>query len=176
MSDLSMAFPIFIFILLVAVLTSFFIITDESELEFADTQKDYETPFTPTYAFDEVADEANEGGSVWDYLWGGLQIVTGVLICAFTGWSGIGLFIGGGLMVSGTLSLTQSLTSQNFVENIPIIGGVFKTMNYVGSGIQSFGNFTRYTIFALPPLVSALITAPIIFFFFVFIIRYIRGQ
>lgn len=183
-NDLSTGFVVIIFICLIVAVTSFFVFTGNGDIGFSDAQNP-QNPFEPDLygdSYNETTGEfedTDESTDWWGAIGGFLTILAGVTVFTFTFWTGYGAIAGAGMVFAGSTWFATSLPGgSEFVAGIPIIGNIVAGINYVTTALASFWNLMSFNLpyFGNIPIFGIIIGVPIMFFFFVFIIRFIRGQ
>jgi hypothetical protein len=193
-SDMQVIFPVFMFILLVGALASFFYVSNGKEVLLSDSPGAVNIGFNDTLIADNDTHWDNntksfvpDGPSPVDILTGVGMAIGGGLILGLTWWTGVGGFIGAGLAIAGVGSLFVGGSriiagtgpgGEQFLHSLPFVGSIFDGINYVATAVVSFADMANFTLGGLIgyPFVIMLVTVPVIFMIFVFIIRFIRGQ
>lgn len=188
-SDIQVLFPFLIVVILIAVLSSFFIVHTDNSLSLQ-TPEGFVVPFSPDPAFAN-----NSSGSGWGTPEGAQpDWVAGALGVAFWGASIAALFLalptGGfsllvpvGLSALGTTLVVYAKPGgvadlNQVMHGVPLLGALWDGLRYGASIIQSFGGMINYSLGVLAeyPMVAAIVVIPIVMVFFMVILRYIRGQ
>jgi hypothetical protein len=188
-SDMQVIFPVFLFVLILSILSSFFVVTN-GELGLS-SSNEINFPYTPEVVGEEykyengsIVPEGGGGGDLGTAIFGIGMIIIGGIITVLTLGSGAPIaapLIGVGgltLLGAGTITTITGITGSQFVHSIPVVGSFFDAIAYAATAMVSFFGLTAFTLeaFAGWPIVLMAICVPISFIFFVFIIRFIRGQ
>lgn len=184
-SDLQIVFPVVIFVLLLCLLFSFFTVTSDNE--FTLEQRDVSTPFADnrivgfnnSTAETGTPEEKESGFDFWKTIAGVVMLL--IPVTAFflnPGMTAGSLILGGGLGFVGVTTFVEGLTGENVFNGIPILGDISNGISYVGTALGNFVKLISWGPDVLKgfPILAILIGVPLGFFFFVFVIRFLRGQ
>lgn len=174
MTDLSSVFPVIIFLSLVVILTGFFVVDVNNDISLVDWEEG-ELNIYQNYVNESGLVEDNEV----EYDLGEFVIsvlaVTGGIVATALGHPYIGITLIAYGVGSGIMNTPQG---NSFVSSLPIIGPLVDGLSYVGTAISSFWGVLSWSPDLLGgfPVFGILIIVPITLFFFIFVIRFIRGQ
>lgn len=166
------------FVTLLVVLSSFFTVSSEKEVMLVETdylKDNYVYPINATL----VGHNSTTGSTTvvepepnpTNYFWGFLITLGSIMLAPVTGgWSLIGLVPGVGLMIESALPGT--------LEGLPIIGNILSGMDFMQQGVVTLLSMSNIdlSLFGGYPVIVFIIGMPIAVFFFIFFLRFVRGQ
>ena len=181
-NDLNFYIPALLFVILIVFLGSFFI----NEHTLTDTQniKESDMPFQPVLvgendSYDEESDSIIGSETNWgEFLFGALTLVAGGLLAVFA--PGIGIPILGGFIAGygGLTMLTSNEYVQGVLSDIPLIGSIINSIDWINTALNSFASLITLDIPVLDNYLwlKLLILVPVWFTFFYLIVKTIRGN
>ena len=174
-SDLGIIFPVIIFISLIIFLSGFFVV-DNSVFSLKENTVDHNSlPYNKIYVGNNnstaVSEENNE---VWGWILSGIFVAAAAVTAVLVPPVGVPLLIVG----IGMSALNIPALRDTVMDKVPLIKSLAGGVNYVATALSSFGDLAAWS----PdwsggfPVFGVLILGPLTIFFFVFILRFIRGQ
>lgn len=179
-NDLTSGTYVIIFLVLISILSSFFVIFAGNV--YLSEDQNPEVPFNPQLHGSDVnatdSGDTDESFDWWRVIGGIALLLAGAATFVFPIVSHPFL-IGGASLLAGSLVLGSGLPGgSEWISGLPIIGDILGGLNYVATAITSFFGLMSVDLPVIGsyPILLFIIGVPILFFFFVFIIRFIRGQ
>lgn len=183
MTDLKEITPAIIFVIMVVILSSFFIVSNNDlhynyGFNYQKGINETNIPITPMLVNESqnnTEQQQEESSHIWDIITEVALVIGGTLLIA----TGIGAGFGAILILGaiGHLIVTSELGAK-IVEAIPFIKSLMDGFSYIGTVLVSFWNVLTWSPDFLNgiPLIGTIIFVPLTIYFFLFVIRFIRGQ
>ncbi|MEO5350238.1 MAG: hypothetical protein H7836_11395 [Magnetococcus sp. YQC-3] len=181
------------FIIIIMIFSSFFVVGEDNELGLSDSWV-IESPFRGTiimennteYVYNTTSGQYEpkiKGPDYGEILQGVGLILGGVALTLLTLGSGtpftIPIILGAGIaLTAGVSRVSEGAVGKSVINTIPVLGPINAALDYSASALVSFMDLAGFTVTLLLqyPMVLWAFSSVIGFVFFVFIIRYIRGQ